>query len=529
MKKLFWWILAVLGVTACQVEELAQGQSEANDAEIYASMEAIDATKTSMDQNKDVLWSEGDQIMAFLKTTLGAKYQIKEQYIGTSMGGFSKVDATGSGDDLDPGQDIGHNVAVYPYSDALWCMANDGDSPAKSYKMNVVLPQTQSYAENSFADDAFPMVAVSSSNRFTFKNICGGIKLQLKGDGEIKSIKLEGLENERISGKASVIGYVDGMSPSITMDPEASSYVILDCGDGVKINPNSSVTFVIVVPPVEFRSGLKLTVTDTAGNTKTLTNVSANTVRRSSLLTFPVITLMEEDYVDEYGVNNGPGIKIGQTVWAPVNCGYHASDFKYGKLYQWGRKYGQGYDGTYEKQYDDSERPWLKEGPVDLETGQSKSNERYFYWHYLSSGSGNWLSPARNDLWNAGTETAPIKTEYDPCPPGWRVPTYAELKELMKNHSSETKNEAGLKGFWFSGEEAYTAAAPQIFLCKSGYRRNRDGDAYSRESYGYYWSSKSNGSDLLPNADGVYFYGSNKVYNTSQACAYGCSVRCVKQ
>ena len=49
------------------------------------------------------------------------------------------------------------------------------------------------------------------------------------------------------------------------------------------------------------------------------------------------------DYVDEYGVNHGPGIKIGIHVWAPVNCGYHATDYKYGKMYQWGRKYGQGF------------------------------------------------------------------------------------------------------------------------------------------------------------------------------------------
>lgn len=53
------------------------------------------------------------------------------------------------------------------------------------------------------------------------------------------------------------------------------------------------------------------------------------------------------DYINEYGVNHGKGIIIGDIVWAPVNCGYHATDYKYGKLYQWGRKYGQGYDGSF--------------------------------------------------------------------------------------------------------------------------------------------------------------------------------------
>ena len=49
------------------------------------------------------------------------------------------------------------------------------------------------------------------------------------------------------------------------------------------------------------------------------------------------------DYIDEYGVNHGPGIKVGIHIWSPVNCGYHATDYKYGKLYQWGRLYGQGF------------------------------------------------------------------------------------------------------------------------------------------------------------------------------------------
>ena len=48
------------------------------------------------------------------------------------------------------------------------------------------------------------------------------------------------------------------------------------------------------------------------------------------------------DYIDEYGVNHGKGVNIDGVIWAPVDCGYHAVNYPYGKLYQWGRKYGQG-------------------------------------------------------------------------------------------------------------------------------------------------------------------------------------------
>jgi hypothetical protein len=190
MKKALSLLFAALCFAACLEEKLLpEIQSDNND--LYTSMESIDATKTSMDEYNNVLWSENDQIVAFMKTTLGIKYQVKEQYIGTTTGGFSKVQNASSGDDLESGQEIDHNVVLYPYSDQVWCMKYDNSTPANAYKLNVILPETQIYAENSFANGAFPMVAVSTDNQLTFKNICGGVKLQFKGVGNIKSIKLE--------------------------------------------------------------------------------------------------------------------------------------------------------------------------------------------------------------------------------------------------------------------------------------------------------------------------------------------------
>ena len=92
------------------------------------------------------------------------------------------------------------------------------------------------------------------------------------------------------------------------------------------------------------------------------------------------------DYVDEYGINHGQGIRIGTTVWAPVNCGYHATDYKYGKLYQWGRKYGQWYfgefyDGDWDQTYSDGFVPEIVAGPVSLSVGQSEANAGKFYYN----------------------------------------------------------------------------------------------------------------------------------------------------
>ena len=291
MKKSLISILAMLLMASCQMTELVPEYMPADD-ELYASIESLESTKTVMDENNNVLWSEEDQLVAFMRTTLGIKYQIKEQYVGTSTGGFSKIEEPGNEDDLESGQEIDHNVVLYPHSTSVWCMKNDSNNPTQSYKLNVILPETQVYEENSFGIGAFPMIAVSIDNKLTFRNICGGLKLQFKGDAKIKSIRLEGLGGEKISGKSTVVGYVNGSAPTIAMANSDKSYthVTLDCGEGVQLSKSTPTTFIIAVPPVEFSSGMKIIVTDTDGLSKTLTNSSSNTIKRSCLTRFPVIT-----------------------------------------------------------------------------------------------------------------------------------------------------------------------------------------------------------------------------------------------
>ena len=239
-----------------------------------------------------------------------------------------------------------------------------------------------------------------------------------------------------------------------------------------------------------------------------------------------------DDYIDEYGINHGPGIKIGETVWAPVNCGYHATDFKYGKLYQWGRKYGQGYDGPIydEEGYhigisSDISEPELDDGPVSLAEGQSESNADIFYCE-VAEMTADWCTPSDDRLWNSGTEVNPVKAEYDPCPYGWRVPTRTELSQLTENYSSWTTDENGQKGYWFCGTTPYTETVPQVFFPAAGERISAGVDIY-RDSYGYYWSSSPYSDDLAFFA--VFYSGDAPVDNKhAHGRASGCSVRCVQ-
>ena len=226
-----------------------------------------------------------------------------------------------------------------------------------------------------------------------------------------------------------------------------------------------------------------------ANGTATINAVAAGGATGSCAVTVKQATATV-DYVDEYGINHGKGVALGDHVWAPVNCGYreayteNGTDYKgfpYGKLYQWGRKYGQGLgDG-----YDDGVMT-TSEGSVTLEEGESQSNENRFFSNPRFPY--DWLSTRDATLWNSGTSSAPVKTAYDPCPTGWRVPTLDELSNLKNHYSSWTTNNSNQNGYYFSGDYDYIDGCPQIFLPASG-GRSYHGTPNDVDQYGRYWSS----------------------------------------
>lgn len=608
MKKISIFITATLILAACQKNDTPALLADT----ITAQIEQETATKTYMDANNNIRWSSGDQIVGFMKSSLGLQYEIAPSSVGKTSAHFNQVGGNGSG--LNAGTEWNHNIVYYPYSDAI-----EAEKTGSNYSLSVVLPAEQTYATESFGNGAMAMVAVSEDNNITFKNVLGGMKLQLKGTQKVASITLQGKNNEKLSGAAVVTAYTDESKPAITMSSSASTTVTLNCGTGIQLNESKATDFIIALPPVLFSKGFTVTVTDTDSQTYTVETDKANTVLRSSLLVMPsvkldpagsepdngddetvpvsnvtvsktsltlttkfsytltakvtpvdatdqsvawssdntsvvtvdqsgVITTLSSgtanitaeaggvtgtckitviaptaiataDYKDEYGINHGKGIVIGGTVWAPVNCGYKAATpdskgFPYGKLYQWGRKYGQGYSTD----YDESE-PEIIEGPIS----SNGHKDIYFNTFFTSSESPyDWLSPQDDKLWNSGTEEEPVKTEYDPCPEGWRVPTYAELKTLA-THSSSYVTESSLKGHWFSGKYTYLEGCPKSFFSTAG-GRDDDGDIYGRGGTdGFYWSCR-------PNNDYAYGLGMNggRTFMSHISRASGYSVRCVQ-
>lgn len=635
MKKItFMLAMSALVLASCQKNEELPLASE---NEVFtASVESFDAqTKTSMTQDRRVVWSQDDRIAIFQGSTAADEYKATDASAGKSNATFDIVsDNSEVNGSFSAGVEVSRNIALYPYADGLSLEASTLDDEGSAYVITgFVLPSTQNYAAGSFGNCSFPMVAVTSSmtdHTLKFKNVLGAMKLQLKGTQTVKSIKIEGKNNEKLSGAATITAYATNLTPAITMAETAGTSVTLDCGDGVQLNESTATDFIIALPPVFFSQGFTVTVTDSENAETVIQTDVANTVLRSSILTMPTVIIGDEvtedgdedtdsvisvsaiifdkstliltpttsytliavvvpdtaddktltwsssnpaiatvdqfgvvtavsdgraditalatgggaaancevnvisystaataDYVDEYDVNHGKGIAVGGTVWAPVNCGYKAAatdadgnvtdkGFPYGKLYQWGRKYGQGHSIDY-----DSSVPTFEVGPV---YGQSESMCDYFF-----TSESDWITPHDDSMWNSGTEESPVKTEYDPCPDGWRVPTYAELSKLIINDSEWTTDENGHKGCCFSCAPTIIYDTPlsgedsKVFLPAAGYR-NQGGEARLRGDDGFYWSS---GPGLGYGANYLNFINGFAAMDV-RSRASGCSVRCVQ-
>ena len=189
-------LLAALAITGCQAELEVITQEPSKVFTAIVDEDFNGETKTSLDGEGNVLWKSGDQVSIFAGSTVNEQYQVSDDSAGKTAATLNKIPA-----DFVDGGVIDNNVAFYPYASAAE-IAKSGSNYVIS---KIVLPATQTYAAGSFGNGAFPMATVTSSTEdmnLKFKNVLGGLKLQLKGTATITSITVTGNNNEILCGDA---------------------------------------------------------------------------------------------------------------------------------------------------------------------------------------------------------------------------------------------------------------------------------------------------------------------------------------
>ena len=296
-KNMIFSLMAVLAVYGCQVEEIVSDINTPEplpEGKIFTAIIDDDTstpTSTHLDDG-NVLWNQNDQVSVFDGTTENLHYKVTDESVGQKEATLEPVSA-GSG----TGTAISNNVAYYPYASGASIEAGDG-----SYIISgIELPATQTYVAGSFGNGAFPMAAINAVEDidFKFKNLFGGLKLQLTGTATITSISVRGNNNETLCGAATVTVPTNGSMPSIelTGTDASAKTVTLNCGAGVTLNTTTPTPFIIALPPVTFTKGFFVTVTDSNGKKMNISTAKSKEMVRSSLRKMPSVEFV--DYEDE--------------------------------------------------------------------------------------------------------------------------------------------------------------------------------------------------------------------------------------
>ncbi len=278
MKKSFY--LRFLALAACLAAIFSCEKSmEIKDnapEEFYAVMSGSEpeeepATKTVTVDGKRVLWSEGDKVSIFRGENINDEYVVKKGFSGKTTTTLVPVDD----ESFNAGNEttFDANIAWYPYGNVAYSHnVKDEISSEPVHVLEVPIPDVQKYTANSFAQGAFPMVAVSSDkadNKLAFKNLFGIINVKLKSPEwyySVKDIVIKGNNNELLSGDALVKCSYSGEPAVEFVEGSSKDYIKLDCGDGVELIPGEDeIEFWIALPYRKYENGLTVTMNFTSG------------------------------------------------------------------------------------------------------------------------------------------------------------------------------------------------------------------------------------------------------------------------
>jgi len=512
---------SIVALVSCQKEETLTDVQGNGISTITLTIEQPtdeDAAKTVLGEGTGspatypINWSTGDKIAVSAQSGSTFNEYTLSAGEGSTSGTFTGTSVSGA------------VYAYYPYS---------GVKSVSTTTYTVNIPAQQTYVANSFGEGALPMYGVASSTTDlkTLTPLMSVLKLPLKG-----SCKVSRIEVSSASQNLSGTGTVTFTESTASMTVTGNKYVKLICSTAVQLNESTATLFHIAIPAsAEGTYTVKIITDESKVLSKTLTVAKAFTAGKMKKT--PELTGVAPTTIIQYteGSYCGDAITVAGYTWAPVNCGYDATNYKYGKLYQWGRAVGGGYNKSGDANNDAGGEYQIKESSATVSSTTPKTNptDNVFYlgkssdfdWYINTSDNTKRLQSWPMKSGDSGYVEGKIA---NPCPSGWRVPTYEELNALTGNSGSTSIGTGGWdstkKGYWFNGTTSPSSGSG-LFLPAAGYRSS-NGTASSRGTHGYYWSS-SPYSDAYQ-AQNLYFNSTSQARMYGNKRAYGYSVRCVQ-
>ena len=249
-----------------------------------------DETRIQLNEAQKTVWTEGDLVSVFYRSDANQKWQYTGE-TGARTADLKRVstpEATVSLSDI---------VVVYPYNENYYI------NP-RTCNVQATLPAVQTYLEDSYGLDGNIMISQSEYNNISLKNVCGWLKLQLTGEGEmVKSITVRGNDGEQVAGElyinsvdatailASEAGDVvedegenatGGAGANLVFEDTVLTEVTLDCGKGVELGAEAT-AFYIALPPQTFDGGITVEISTTDGATMTKSTDNSIVIERNHI------------------------------------------------------------------------------------------------------------------------------------------------------------------------------------------------------------------------------------------------------
>ena len=432
----------------------------------YANIESGNQGRTHLDPDflsgeAQVLWSAGDKIKIYNNNGESAVFTLQSgantrNAVFTFAGEF----------DLEPPY-----VAVYPYTTEV-----DLDGGYVYYNV----PAEQNITQpGTFAQDANPMVAYGYDENLQFSNLCGGLGIQLYGEGvHVSSITILSPQH-RANGEFQA-DYTN-LDNALYYNSEGTEMLTLTCDVTLPASANEAVGLYAVLPPRALEQGVDVLIYDgviKVGEIAVVEGPSA-VIHRNEIKYFPPVEITPP-YVD-LGLPSG-------LLWATCNVGAETPE-EYGDYFAW---------------------------------GETTPKDDYTWSNYQHcNGSRNALTKYCNNA-SCGYEgftdnLTTLMPEDDAATAnwgnGWRMPTKEEFEELYNNTTYTWTQQNGVNGKLFTASNGNS-----LFLPAAGY--NNIG------YLGDYWSSSLLTDDPLVAWD--FGFSSVSCYMDRTYRRIGLSVRAVR-
>ena len=284
MRKFLLMACALFGFMACTQNPIEEQSAIRTDAPetIEVGFED-DETRIQLNEAQKTVWTKNDLVSVFYKSNANQKWEYRGE-TGERVAELYRVDASTASSTMN------YVVLAYPYSTDYVLSTATGN-------IETTLPAIQHYAAGSYGIGENLMVSRSEFTQFSLKSVCGWLKLQLTGNGEVvKSIKFRGNNGEQVAGLiyvdtetaeatlASEMGGSDDNNAggNLVFDDTILTEVVLDCGEGVELGAEAT-PFYISLPPQTFANGFTVEIESDGYKPMTLSTSNALTIERNTI------------------------------------------------------------------------------------------------------------------------------------------------------------------------------------------------------------------------------------------------------